>query len=80
MSSCKAEGEESQRGENKEVYGKEAAGSVFGRDEFTDLLLVLLVGGTQMFLVQLNSVDSLFPVTAPGVEGHLPAERFEDNL
>lgn len=80
MSSCKAKGEESQRGENKEVHGKEAAGSVFGPDEFTDLLLVLLGGETQMFLVPLSSADSLFPVTAPGVEGHLPVERFKDNL
>lgn len=62
------------------MYGKEAAGSVFGPGVFTDLLLVLLGGETQTLLVPLSSVDSLFPVSALGVEGHLPAERVKDNL
>ena len=62
------------------MYGKEAAGLVFGCKEFTNLLSFPLVGDIQMILVLLSLVHSLFSVATPGNWEHLPAGKFKDYL
>lgn len=60
------------------MHGKEAAGLVFGCEEFTDLLSFPLTGDIQLILVQISLVQFLFPVMSPGNWEHLPVGRFKD--
>jgi len=63
--------------ETKGMYGKEAAGSVFGCEAFTDLLSCPSVGDIQMTLERPSSVNSLSSETSPGDWEHSPAGRFK---
>ena len=60
-----------------EVYGKEAAGLVLEREQFTDLLSAPEPGDIQTILVPLSSGRSLLPVETPGNWDNWPVRRFK---